>query len=321
MAFSFRSTDESLEFGFRRIALRQLGQGLAELDDPALDPRRAVFQVRKRGKKLRALIRLVRPAFPDYADENAALRDMARPLSGLRDREALAETFAALNARHGGDVGRRRIGAIGRALSAGSIATASSADFTDKVAAFRAALVATRDRALHWRLDREGFAPAAEGAAKVYAQARDLLHEVDPGADEAAFHAWRKRVKYHWYHVRLLRGIDPETMLPHAERVGRLAELLGEHHDLALLRDHLADVPDLRIDALLLVEALIERRSRALDDEIFALGAIVFEENPGTMAARWEAGWDAWRIAANDPSHDFAAGRIFPHITSSSSSR
>ena len=51
---------ETVVDGIRRIAHQQLARGAAELVDESLEPAAQIHQVRKRLKKLSALLRLVR---------------------------------------------------------------------------------------------------------------------------------------------------------------------------------------------------------------------------------------------------------------------
>ena len=77
MAYRIRTKDDDVEQAVRRIACEQIDRALAEIDDDGLDFARKVHQVRKRCKKLRGLVRLVRPALDAYGRENAAFRDAA----------------------------------------------------------------------------------------------------------------------------------------------------------------------------------------------------------------------------------------------------
>jgi len=71
--------EPGLDHEIRRIALEQLDKGLSELDAADHDLHEAIHQVRKRAKKLRALLRLVRDEVSDtYDRENATLRDTAK---------------------------------------------------------------------------------------------------------------------------------------------------------------------------------------------------------------------------------------------------
>src|ERR687888_223363 len=54
---------------------------------------------------------------------------------------------------------------------------------------------------------------------------------------DAAVHEWRKRSKDLWYHLRLLRDGRREVLAPAADRAHELSDLLGDHHDLAVLAE------------------------------------------------------------------------------------
>jgi CHAD domain-containing protein len=92
MACSLKAGDASLQDGVRRIAVEQISAMLGEIDDASLGRDETVHQLRKRCKKLRGLVRLVRPGFEDDRSENATFRDAARGLSALRDADVLIET-------------------------------------------------------------------------------------------------------------------------------------------------------------------------------------------------------------------------------------
>lgn len=63
MSFSFRRSDGSVEAAVRRIAVRQIDRALEQIEAPDLEQAARVHEARKRCKKLRGLIRLVRPVF------------------------------------------------------------------------------------------------------------------------------------------------------------------------------------------------------------------------------------------------------------------
>ena len=75
----------------------------------ALPEPEKIHQIRKRCKKLRAVLRLVRPGLSEfYASENAFFRDAARVLSPLRDTQSVLDAYDGLMKRYRGEVARRR---------------------------------------------------------------------------------------------------------------------------------------------------------------------------------------------------------------------
>ena len=79
---------ESLQNATRRVAREQLSKAIREIEDRTLDTDSTVHQVRKRIKKLRGLLRIVRPGLGKvYKRENDSLRDAARlfPICVIRE--------------------------------------------------------------------------------------------------------------------------------------------------------------------------------------------------------------------------------------------
>jgi len=298
MPYRVLATDATVEDGLRRIAREQVDKAIAEIDDANLDRHETVHQLRKRCKKLRGLIRLVRGVFPDYRAENVRFRDTNRSLSGLRDTQALIEAYDALMARHSDEVDRQATGAIRRRLTLQrKQAAESAAALESTLAAVRKEMTAARKRAGRWRLEGDGFA-ALEGGLKLsYRRARVAMADAQRAGTPRQFHEWRKRVKYHWYHMRLLQEIWPAEAAAREAESDRLGELLGDDHDLAVFRQRLLDDPHAFGD-LATVQGfveLIDRRRSELQTEARALGARLLAEKPGALARRLEAYWEVWR--------------------------
>ena len=293
MSYQFTSDDKSVQAAVRRVALDQIDAAIAEIDDAELPREKAVHQVRKRCKKLRALVRLIRPGFADYARENAAFRDLARTLGGVRDQDVLIETCNKIGAHYGKDADAEALEAVQSALLAEKQDAAKYAALDERLAAFRDGMLQARQRAQCWIIEGDGFAALSTGLQKTLKQAASAMATAryEPAADH--MHEWRKHMKYHWYHARLLRGIWPATMQAHVEAASELADLLGDHHDLTVLRERLTKHPERYggFDAARMVEKLAARREEQLAGKIFRRGALLLAERPKALARRWERYW------------------------------
>lgn len=285
MVFRFKA-DESVEAGLRRIAQRQIARMIEEIEDPHMPLETTIHQVRKRAKKLRGLIRLVRPNFSDYAAENAAIRDAARMLSGLRDAAVMTQAYDDLLKRYNGEVQRRDFAPVRRRLTLEGGEARKDARGGERLAGFKAAMIKTAERAKDWTPKAEGFEALEGGLKDTYARARRAMAEALKDPNVEAMHEWRKRAKYHWHHARLLHDISPQLMHAHIHMGRRLADLLGEHHDLAVLSQK-ADTPALA--------KLTAKRQADIEAEAERLGAQLLEEKPKVLARRWEGYWEAWR--------------------------
>ncbi|MDX1710754.1 MAG: CHAD domain-containing protein [Rhodovibrionaceae bacterium] len=172
MSYRFELQDETVQQGARRIAVEQIDKAIQEIDDSALDVHKTVHQIRKRCKKVRGLIRLVRGAFDGYREENAAFRDAARPLSYVRDSEALLETYDALVEAYEDQIDRPAFASVRRRLTLRQKEIADAHDLDRELADFRAEMTQAAKRARDWRIEAEGFAGLAGGLGKTYARAR-----------------------------------------------------------------------------------------------------------------------------------------------------
>lgn len=292
----------SAQQNFRRTALEQIERSIAEIEGVGSLHER-VHSVRKRGKKLRALLRLVRPVFAGYARENAALRDAAAGLSVLRDAEALIETLDPLVAEAQAVDTHPEV----RAFLVGRRDRLEAQEDTAAVLrAFRETLETMRERAERWKLSEGGFDGFAGGLVRTYGEGRDAMKTARRDPTAFHLHEWRKRVKAHAYHSCLLRAAAPDLLRGHREAALHLGELLGDHHNLAVLRETIEGEPDLG-GAMTPLAAGIDARQATLATEAFALGRKVFAERPAALGRRWRAYWQAWHsVPHQTPAHTVA---------------
>ena len=107
---------------------------------------------------------------------------------------------------------------VRRRLTLRQKSTLRRRDLAAALADFRRSLVTARGRTGDWHLDASGFDALAGGLAKTVDRARKAMAIARDDGSTEAIHDWRKRVKYHWYHARLLEPVWPETMHPAPRR-------------------------------------------------------------------------------------------------------
>ncbi len=285
--------------GVRRVADEQLGRALESLRE-APDRAEAVHDARKRLKKLRAVVRLVRDEVGEkhHRHVNARLRDAARRLSEARDAEVLVETLQKLR-RHFDAVTYARAfdGAereLARRRDAATRALLEEGERDEQVAE---ELEAARAGLADWPVDAKGWSAFSGGLERVYRRGRKASAAAYESGRAEDFHEWRKRVKYLWYHLRLLQTAWPSVLEATGGEAKRLSDLLGDDHDLAVLRRTLAAEPDafgppLELEAL---DGLIAGRSAELRAEAQPLGRRLYAEKPKAFRKRIEGYWRAWQ--------------------------
>ncbi|MBN7797667.1 CHAD domain-containing protein [Parahaliea mediterranea] len=269
----------------RRIARQQVDRGLGEIGDDTLSAETAVHQVRKRCKKMRALLRLVADELGDeYALENRWYRDTARLLSDIRDTQQAARTRQSL-----------------AGADAGEGVSTSAADIRAREALAQCAdrLREGRERIARWPLQSRGFEILRPGLLRMYRRGKRQMKTLRRGSEPGDFHQWRKVVKYHGYHLKLLRPLWPAVLRTHYREAARLGELLGDEHDLLVLARRLElEAADSTEDGREQALAELYRRSRALRSEALRLGARVYAEKPGLLGRRLR---EYWRLGRSRP--------------------
>jgi hypothetical protein len=227
-----------------------------------------VHEARKHLKRIRALLLLLRqPLRKRFGRINGRFRNAARRLSAARDAMVVRNVFDRVTAAGVEGADAEALATIGATLrERAAQAELHGGDFAEAVKVVDVALAAARADALTWNLEgypREEFVLCC---AVTYRRARREMRRLRKGYSAEHFHEWRKLVKAHWYHMRLLHD-GRRTALRD------LGELLGHANDLAVLGELLAAGP-VRDAAL---ERTVEQRRQAAVGAALEQGATLFE--------------------------------------------
>lgn len=289
MSYQFHANDADIETALRRIADEQFDGALgAAMGDGPLPAR--VHEMRKSVKKLRGLIRLVRPAFKGFKTENDALRAAARGLTSLREADVNLGVLNRLLPE--ADLSPADAKSLRDAIAGVPAETQTATPAAEALATFGSRMSALRARAETWRVRKEGFDALAGGLATTWTQARQCMCPALTDPTTEAVHEWRKRVKDHWYQARLLSPIWPEAMAPHITTADRLGEALGDHHDLAVLIDLLTEMNGKGAKTVVI---LARKHQDALMDTARTDAQRLFADSADCLVGRWRQWWRVWR--------------------------
>ena len=173
MSYRFEAGETSRE-SFRRCTHEQLDRAIQELTHGVeVDPVEAVHEARKALKMERALLRLARSSLKPALRrrENAAVRDAAARLSGVRDADVMLEALDGLTERYAGQVPESTFVAIRSRLEAERDRISPDAG-TSSVEAAIGELQATRERAANWQLRQDGWKALEGGLRWAYTRGR-----------------------------------------------------------------------------------------------------------------------------------------------------
>ena len=293
--FRFEHPELGVDDNVRIAAREEFDRAISEVSETGFEVHGTVRNVRRRLKRVRALLRLIRPVFPDYGKENAALREMGAAFSGLRDAMARVEAVDALKTYGGAEI-EAPLERLRRDLVMRAAAHEAELDREIFLTTLRRDLRDARVRAELWSLSGAGRKAVVPGLVDTYRQARKELDRAKRRGDEDSLHEWRKAVKRHAAQLSLLAPLSPPFAAGRGRGAKKLARVLGDLTNLNVLRRTIEDdsggideEDKVRIDTCL-ADATARQRAKALK-----LGRLLFADTAKTVRRRWSVYWDDWR--------------------------
>ncbi len=256
-----------------------------------------VHDARKQIKKARAALRLLRDAIGDgaYRRENMALRDAARPLGVARDSKVFLLALDDLVERYAPATRSLQLDKF-RSVLRKEQTTARQSITVTLINKQRRALREASSQIDRWRIRGEEWEVIGGGLERIYRGGNKAMRVATSSHASEDLHEWRKQVKYLWHQLQIVAPSWPDLLGELAAQTHKLADHLGDDHDLAVLRQKISSNVDAfetrDRDALV---AILDRRRKQLQDKAFKLGARIFEEKPGRFSSRLGNYWRLWR--------------------------
>lgn len=291
--------DESVPHAVRRIARAQLRKAVENLSGAGGDE--AVHEARKSIKKTRALLRLVRPSLDGvYRKENSRLRDAGRTLSPLRDAGAMIGTLDTLQQHANGELSSREVAPVRRALLVQKQQLQQEVGHPEFLREVAAALEQTRRSARQWDLNAGGFPAIEPGLERTFRAGKEAFHRAWKTQTREDLHEWRKRVKDHWYQVRLLENLWCGVFQGYENSLKELESALGEGLNLTILRHRISVAAAGRqpVSVIDLLDRAIDASRKDLRGRAFEIGAKVYAEKPRELTRQFARLWRQWRKLA-----------------------
>ena len=293
MGFRLKS-GQSVSNEIRRIVLQQLDRATSELTsigDPESDE--AIHDARRRVKKIRAIIRLIRPVLDKEHRSDPELRRVSKLLAPVADGQGVIDTLNQLLKRYRRELPPKTAEAIRSDLVERGRRIDSQASKDGVLEKAQLTLRAERQRVKQWKITADGFRAVAPGLKASVRRARSAMVDAWMHPTASHHHAWRRHVKNHWFHVRLLSARCGYRLESYQRQLEALDGILGEYHNLVLLHEVLVSDTTLEQPAVARCLTIVERYQRALRRHAHVLGIRIYSEKPRRFVRRVRELWDA----------------------------
>jgi CHAD domain-containing protein len=300
---------ENLSGALRRISLEQFEASLDTLSSRS-DLNLAIHELRKSNKRVRALLRMVRPVIGDkvYRAENGALARASRLVAPVRDGKVLLDAVTRLRGRYGHLLAPGVFGGVeDRLRSRHDRMMNRILDDPEVLAEVTTIIYRARSRYAAWptdpsdarygaRIIPNSFRSIGGGVGRTYEQGRKAMEGAYRTRDPGQFHAWRKQVKYLRHQMEILAPLWPEVIGGLAASLEHLGDVLGDDHDQTELIALVAALPELAPDPdeRNLLIALSHQRRRELEAAARVMGGRIYAEAAEQFSGRLKAYWSAW---------------------------
>lgn len=259
-----------------------------------------IHQARKQLKRVRALLRLIRPDVPSgrWSRVDHRLRAVARALSAVRDATVLIGTLQEFRTRH--------------VLTSNSLAEVTSTAQNWQAQAHASALASQEARgkllrlldeaACHldqWTTSHRGWKAVGPGLRAVYSQAQAAAAPLREAADcdNLTLHKARKRAQTLLHVLEFLQSAQPRRVGARIHALHELTDLLGKDHDLAVLEATLRDTTRTRLTAAgsRRLKTAIATERRIVQTRASRLAGNIYTETEDAFVSQIHEHWKTWR--------------------------
>jgi CHAD domain-containing protein len=292
----FRITNrQTVKENINRILFEQVDHIIDLCESGQQDVHLSVHEIRKSIKRIRAVLRLIREeiGYSTYYRENAAYRDINRSISDLRTYDVLILTLENVQAELSRKLPDGPVEPLIRSIRDQRdemLAEVFSGDETFRELAERVREAKTRIPDLPVR--HNGFEAFSGGIFRMYRHGKEYLTSATKDHDMHHLHDMRKRTKYLWHQIQIVKPIYPGALGALARSLETITEKLGTYHDLAVLSGYLKkngegledEIREAFLDAC-------EFKKSALLPGIFRKAGTAFGEKPEALVQRLGEYW------------------------------
>jgi CHAD domain-containing protein len=233
----FLRPGEDIKLELKRMILKEMHYVIDCIQDNDQIVSLKIHEIRKAFKVIRAILRMVRDSvgYSVYFRENVFFRDLSRHLSDARDNEVLLQRakIVQLNMPPGlKDAGSERMINELDTVRDRSLQEIVKGENLIKLMSDELNQSTLRIKNLH--INNEGFGVIESGILRTYNQALKYLNKTTEEPGETNIHEFRKRVKYLWYQIMILKPLYSRMLKAVIKSLESISEDFGLHRDYTL---------------------------------------------------------------------------------------
>jgi hypothetical protein len=137
-----------------------------------------------------------------------------------------------------------------------------------------------RKRTVRIIIKNKDFEILFPGLIRVFYQCLNAMVLATGKPTKSNLHEWRKKVKYLYYQLQVLEPVIPGELVAYTPELDKLADYLGDDHDLAELKDSLRGNPYVpaernKYDSIF---NIIDKKRQDIQKLFFSLAGEIFNE-------------------------------------------
>ncbi|MDQ1326326.1 MAG: hypothetical protein QG564_1451 [Campylobacterota bacterium] len=247
---------------------------IALCDDKTLSQDKAIHQIRRRFKKLRALAHLMENDLPKsfFKKQNRIFKECAHSFSAARDQKVLGDMYHKIVQKYNLD--EQTYNQILQAIRSSKPPLDANQSFLN----IKKRLQENLKTVKYYKLKKNTKAHFLSCLKKTH-QKTDKLRKIaiDKKID-SYFHEWRKWLNYYGYQLSL---IDKNRFQTRAKDLKALAHILGDIHDITVFKEFLRTLNNPLSKEF---ETFLDEEQGLLKNEALKIGEDIF--NDGSSAEK-----------------------------------
>ncbi len=290
----FQPDNESTAEGAARIASSLLDAIAERLADGQLLSDIDIHEIRKTCKRLRALLRLLRPNLTahEFQENDRKTRRLAIRLGPARDQAVMLATIDRLTQHYAAMLASDVFGPSREWL----LQQQNSSEVHVAAHTLRSSLEDLRTSIIALDLQSVSNKTLLAGVVECYRLARKALRQVEQQPDNDAVHALRRHTKHLFNQLTMIADLDSAGIVALIDLSHSVEEALGQVHDLSVLTTAITGAATLRRDTLrheILGSLLESRWIRQLSGSLRQAN-MLYDRKPGKFRE-----WLAERLAVS----------------------